>query len=97
MHCLWTLPEGDSDSPDRWRRIKTAFSKELPENQKSPVKLRKRERGIWQRGYWEHTIRDDRDYAAHMDYIHFNPVKHGFVESPGVRCFVRFSVFPVAA
>jgi len=83
MHCLWTLPEGDSDFPARWRRIKAAFSRTLPDPRRSPVKSRKGERGIWQRGYWEHTIRDDRDYAAHMDYIHFNPVKHGLVESPG--------------
>ena len=84
MHCLWTLPEGDSDFPERWRRIKATFSKSLPDvGQRSPVKLRKGERGIWQRGYWEHTIRDDGDYAAHMDYIHFNPVKHGLVANVG--------------
>jgi len=82
MHCLWTLPEGDSDFPGRWRRIKTAFSKSLPGNAEGTgAGLRKGERGIWQRGYWEHTIRDDRDYAAHMDYIHFNPVRHGFTEA----------------
>jgi putative transposase len=84
MHCLWTLPEGDSDFPRRWWAIKVAFSKSLPEAEhRSPVMLRRGERGIWQRRYWEHTIRNDRDYAAHMDYIHFNPVKHGLVESVG--------------
>jgi putative transposase len=84
MHWLWTLPEGDSDFPGRWRAIKIAFSKSLPEAEyRSPVMLRRGERGIWQRRYWEHTIRNDRDYAAHMDYIHFNPVKHGLVESVG--------------
>jgi putative transposase len=83
MHCLWTLPEGDSDFPERWRGIKAAFSRTVPDPRRSAVKSRKGERGIWQRGYWEHTIRDDGDYAAHMDYIHFNPVKHGLVESPG--------------
>jgi putative transposase len=83
MHCLWTLPQGDTDFPDRWRRIKAAFSKSMPHTEEvSPARLRKGERGLWQRGYWEHTIRDDRDYAAHMDYIHFNPVKHGFVQDP---------------
>jgi putative transposase len=81
MHCLWTLPDGDCDFSARWRAIKTAFSKSLPNiEQRSPVMIRRGERGIWQRRYWEHTIRDDRDYAVHMDYIHFNPVKHGFVE-----------------
>jgi REP-associated tyrosine transposase len=59
------------------------------------VMIRRGERGIWQRRYWEHTIRDDRDYAAHMDYIHFNPVKHGLIRSPAWhfsgfrRCVVR--------
>jgi putative transposase len=82
MHCLWTLPAGDSDFPRRWRDIKTAFSKSLPATeQRSAVMFQRGERGIWQRRYWEHRIRDDRDYAAHMDYIHFNPVKHGLVEN----------------
>jgi putative transposase len=84
MHCLWTLPESDSEFPDRWRRIKAAFSKSLPDTKQAlRPRLRKGELGIWQRGYWEHTVRDDRDYAAHMDYIHFNPVKHG--RSPKTR------------
>jgi len=51
---------------------------------------RRGERGIWQRRYWEHTIRDDRDYAAHMDYTHFNPVKHGYVEHPADWPFSSF-------
>jgi putative transposase len=89
MHCLWTLPDGDSDFPDRWRRIKAAFSKSLPDSVPR-IRLRKGETAIWQRGYWEHTIRDDRDYAAHMDYMHFNPVKHGFVEKPGDWPFSSF-------
>jgi putative transposase len=83
MHCLWTLPKGDSDFPRRWRDIKTAFSKSLPASEKrSPIMIHRGERGIWQRRYWEHTIRDDRDYAAHTDYVHFNPVKHGLVDEP---------------
>jgi putative transposase len=83
MHCLWTLPESDSEFPDRWRRIKAAFSKSLPDTEQvSRSRSRKGELGIWQRGYWEHTIRDDRDYAAHMDYTHFNPVKHGLARDP---------------
>jgi putative transposase len=83
MHALWTLPEGDSDFPGRWRAIKIAFSKSLPNTeQRSEVMSRRGERGVWQRRYWEHTVRDDRDYAAHMDYIHFNPVKHSLVAKP---------------
>lgn len=80
MHCVWTLPEGDTDYPGRWRAIKTAFSKALPDlGTPSDVMARRGERGIWQRRYWEHTIRTARDYAVHLDYTHFNPVKHGYV------------------
>jgi putative transposase len=91
LHCLWTLPEGDADYPKRWHAIKTAFSMALP-NHSGPAhaKLRAGERGIWQRRYWEHTIRDDRDYAAHMDYIHFNPVKHGLAQHPAAWAFSTF-------
>jgi putative transposase len=91
MHCLWTLPEGDRNFPGRWKAIKTKFSKSLHEVEyRSPVRVRRGERGIWQRRYWEHTIRDDSDYAAHIDYIHFNPVKHGLVESPSDWPFSSF-------
>jgi putative transposase len=80
---LWTLPEGDADFPGRWRAIKKGFSKSVRSGEpRSPVMTRRGERGIWQRRYWEHTIRDDHDFAAHMDYTHFNPVKHGLVEHP---------------
>jgi putative transposase len=83
MHCLWTLPEGDGDFPGRWRAIKIAFAKSLPVREpRSAAMIRRGERGIWQRRYWEHTIRDNRDFALHFDYIHFNPVKHGLVEHP---------------
>ena len=79
-HALWTLPNGDADFPRRWQAIKMAFSKRIESGETlSPSRRSRGERGIWQRRYWEHTIRDDRDYAVHMDYIHFNPVKHGLV------------------
>ena len=91
MHCPWTLPDGDSDFPRRWWAIKVAFSKSLPNQyRRAPVLLRPGERGIWQRRYWEHTVRDDRDYTAHMDYIHFNPVKHGLVNAPADWPFSSF-------
>ena len=81
MHCIWTLPPGDDDYPLRWRAIKAIFSRNLPHNERrSQVRLARGERGIWQRRFWEHAIRDDRDYAAHLDYLHFNPVKHGHVK-----------------
>ena len=90
MHCLWTLPEGDSDFPERWRRIKSAFTRAVADPERAPVKLRKGERGVWQRGYWEHTIRDEPDYTAHMDYIHFNAVKHGYAANPADWPFSSF-------
>ena len=91
MHCLWSLPRGDSDYPGRWQAIKTAFTKSLPSvDQRSSVMIRRREAGVWQRRYWEHVIRDDHDYAAHMDYIHFNPVKHGLANGPGDWPFSTF-------
>ena len=65
MHCLWTLPAGDADFLGRWRAIKTAFSKALPARESRSLAMTSRgERGIWQRRYWEHTIGDDRDFAA---------------------------------
>ena len=57
---------------------------------------RRGERGFWQRRYWEHTIRDDRDLAAHMDYTHFNPVKHGLVENPADWPYSSFPPVPGA-
>jgi putative transposase len=56
------------------------FSRALPARERiSESRLRKGERGIWQRRYWEHTLRDERDFSRHVDYIHFNPVKHELV------------------
>ena len=81
LHAIWTLPDGDPDFPVRWRLIKSAFSRALPTGEKiSPSRVTKGERGIWQRRYWEHTLRDEQDFERHVDYIHFNPVKHGLVQ-----------------
>jgi putative transposase len=81
LHAIWTLPEGDADFPLRWRLIKTVFSRSLaPGERIPPTRSRKGERGIWQRRYWEHVVRDESDYVRHVDYIHFNPVKHGHVD-----------------
>lgn len=80
MHCVWTLPEGDLDYAGRWRDIKGRFSRSIPEVGKSTASLRRRnERGIWQRRFWEHTISSEADYIAHINYVHLNPVKHGYV------------------
>lgn len=82
MHCIWTLPEGDDDFSARWKMIKTRFSKGLPKiERRSNVRIKRGERGIWQRRFWEHAIRDDEDYANHFHYLHFNPVKHGWVKT----------------
>ncbi|AYC31529.1 transposase [Pseudomonas cavernae] len=81
LHALCTLPDGDADYALRWRLIKTHFSRALPHNEStSPSRERRGERGIWQRRYWEHRIRDDQDFTRHVDYIHHNPRKHGHVE-----------------
>ena len=91
MHCLWTLPENDGNFPKRWQAIKTAFSRSIPPGEALSTSRRGRgERGIWQRRYWEHTIRDERDFTSHMDYIHFNPVKHGVATSAAEWEFSSF-------
>ena len=78
LHCIWTLPAGDADFSGRWHAIKSEFSRSFSKGESlSTRRIAKGERGIWQRRFWEHTIRDDEDYARHMDYIHYNPVKHG--------------------
>ncbi len=80
MHCLFTLPPGDSDFSLLWRLIKSGFSRALPiTERRSPVRITAGERGLWQRHFWEHVIRDDDDYRRHVDYVHVNPVKHGLV------------------
>lgn len=84
LHALWRMPHDDGDYALRWRLIKAAFSRQVPVGERvSRSREAKRERGIWQRRYWEHQIRDDEDRARHVDYIHYNPVKHGLVRRPG--------------
>jgi putative transposase len=81
LHCVITLPPGDSDFSFRWRLIKSGFSRALPKTERrSDVRIVAGERGIWQRHYWEHLIRDDADYQRHVDYVHVNPLKHGYVK-----------------
>ena len=82
LHCLWQLPAGDTDYPKRWRLIKARFAEQVADDVLPNASRRRRgERGVWQRRYWEHLIRDDADHARHLDYIHFNPVKHGHAAS----------------
>jgi len=80
LHAMWTLPTGDNDFSKRWMLIKAGFSRQLPKIENiNNSRIKKGERGIWQRRYWEHLIRDDCDYERHVNYIHYNPVKHGHV------------------
>jgi putative transposase len=82
LHCIWQLPTDDADYPTRWRLIKSRFSMGIPPAEAvSQSRKRKKERGIWQRRYWEHCIRDEDDYQNHLDCIHYNPVKHGYVQA----------------
>jgi len=88
LHCIWTLPDEHVDYSKIWGSIKSRFSKKMKgvihydPAELSGSRLERRESGIWQRRFWEHLIRDQRDYNAHMDYIHFKPMKHGHVSSP---------------
>jgi REP-associated tyrosine transposase len=98
---FWTLPEGDADFATRWRQIKSAFSRKLPIGEAiSGSRAAKGERGIWQRRYWEHTIRDENDFGRHIDYVHINPVKHGLVTRvrdwpySSFHRMVRLGVYP---
>jgi putative transposase len=82
FHCIWSLPDGDFDYSGRMGRIKAAFSKQrrfLQSENISSSMHKHRESGLWQRRFWEHIIRDELDYEQHMNYIHYNPVKHGYV------------------
>lgn len=94
LHCLWTLPADDHDFSRRWNLIKgltTRLYRQLPVADQSPV---------WQPRFWEHVIRDESDFHNHLDYIHFNPVKHGCVQRPGdwqwssFYRYVRLGAYP---
>jgi putative transposase len=87
LHTIWTLPYADDSYSSRWRWIKREFTRAWlasggTEPARRPSHRRERRRGVWQRRFWEHLIRDEADMEAHFDYIHYNPVKHGLVRSP---------------
>jgi putative transposase len=86
LHCIWRMPEGDADYSSRWREIKKRVSRQI-----STTTNARNERMVWQRRFWEHTIRDEEDWRKHVDYIHFNPVKHGLAVSPGEWPWSSFS------
>ncbi len=85
LHFIWTMPDDSSDFSIRWRLIKSHFTRNYQSNENvsvSPSRKMKGERDIWQRRFWEHLIRDEQDLTRHIEYIHFNPVKHGLANSP---------------
>jgi putative transposase len=86
LHMIWRLPDNDRDYPVRWRLVKSYFTHrwECSDDFTTSVSRRsKRERSVWQRRYWEHLIRDEEDWRRHVDYFHYNPVKHGLAKTPG--------------
>ncbi len=106
LHAIWSLPQGDAGFPRRWALIKRNFTVEWLESggMETPIshsKQKNRRRGVWQRRYWEHLIRDEIDFERHCDYIHYNPVKHGYVPCPrdwpysSFHRFVRAGDYPV--
>ena len=87
LHTIWCLPPGDADYETRWRLIKSTFTRTYlasggQEARRSSSRVARKERGLWQRRFWEHTIRDEHDFERHFDYIHYNPVKHRHAKSP---------------
>ena len=103
IHSVWTLPDGDADYSMRWRNIKRAFTQHITPEQRPAVyasRQHKGEQAIWQRRFWEHRIRDEDDFARHVDYIHYNPVKHGYVKHPtdwaysSIHRYIRQGVLP---
>jgi len=82
LHAIWTLPEEDGDFSSRWAAIKARFTRDWldyggNERPRTPSRLEHRNRGVWQRRFWEHAIRDETDLENHLNYIHYNPIKHG--------------------
>ncbi|MCF6210057.1 MAG: transposase [Gammaproteobacteria bacterium] len=99
LHMLWTLPDGDHDFATRLMLIKAGFSRSMDKGEpQGASRLSKGERGIWQRRYWEHLIRDERDFENHVNYIHYNPVKHGHVERAvdwkfsSIHCYIKTGI-----
>jgi putative transposase len=82
LHTSWRLPNTDDNFSIRWMVIKRKFSAGFKTEGVNASKQSKREKGIWQRRFWEHCIRDEADWRRHMDYIHYNPVKHGYCATP---------------
>ena len=105
IHCIWTLPEGDDRYSLRWKEVKRIFTLGYlaqigPGETRSDSRTKQGEAAIWQRMFWEHTLRDQEDFNRHVDYIHYNPVKHGLVEEmrdwpwSSFHRFVKMGFYP---
>ena len=100
LHTVWTLPEGDADYSTRWRLIKGRFTRWVKSRGIHFTSDARGEHGLWARRFWEHTIRDETDLQHHLDYIHFNPVKHRYVSRPidwphsSLRRYVAKGILP---
>ena len=84
LHTIWTLPDGDSNYPMCWSLIKSHFTRNWDRKLgvTNPSRKNKGEQSVWQRRYWEHNIRNEDDFIQHVEYIHYNPVKHGLIDAP---------------
>jgi putative transposase len=92
MHAIWKLPDNDCDFSMRWSLIKSGFSRQINKTELIGMsRMSKGERGIWQRRFWEHEIRDEQDLLAHINYIHNNPVKHGYAKSAADWPYTSFN------
>ena len=91
MHCIWTLPPDDHDFSTCWRIIKARFSRGLPKGPRTHSQVKRQERGIWNRRFWEHHIRSKVDFDAHMEHCWMDPVRHGLVQKPGHWEFTSFA------
>ena len=100
LHTIWKLPYDDFDYPARWKAIKSLFTRSLVKSGAPLTKNTRGEYSLWQRRYWEHTIIDEQDLISHIDYIHYNPVKHGYVDKvsdwipSSFHRFVRAGMLP---
>ena len=105
LHCIWTRPPEDSNYATRWRLIKDFVTKNCGNELGIDAKItrsrkKRKESNLWQRRFWEHLIRDEKDFARHCDYIHYNPVKHGLCKTPrdwefsSIHRFVAQGLYP---
>ncbi|WP_370111500.1 REP-associated tyrosine transposase [Bradyrhizobium yuanmingense] len=100
LHVIMRLPDSDSDFSGRWKRIKSAFTHRLAASGAPICRNHRGEYALWQRRFWEHTIRNDADFERCADYIHYNPVKHGLVAAAiewpysSLHRYVRAGILP---